>query len=92
MLEPRYSNQFKKDYKLALKRGKDETLFIDVLEKLLKQEPLPEKYKDHQLKGIWSKHRECHISPDWLLIYSIKDNELILELSRTGTHSDLFKM
>lgn len=53
MLEPRYSNQFKKDYKLALKRGKDEKLFIEVLEKLLRQEPLPEKYKDHQLKGIW---------------------------------------
>ena len=92
MLEPRYSNQFKKDFKLALKRGKDEKLFIEVLEMLLNQEPLPKKYKDHQLKGVSSKHRECHIQRDWLLIYSINNNELILELSRTGSHSDLFKM
>ena len=92
MLEPRYSNQFKKDFKLALKRGKDEKLFIEVLEMLLNQEPLPKKYKDHQLKGVWSKHRECHIQPDRPLIYSINNNELILELSRTGSHSDLFKM
>lgn len=90
MLELRYSNQFKKDFKLAIKRGKDEKLFTEILEKLIKQEPLPEKNKDHQLFGRWAKHRECHILPDWLLIYSIHENELILELSRTGTHSDLF--
>lgn len=56
MLKPRYSNQFKKDYKLAIKRGKDESLFIEVLEKLIKQEPLPAKNKDHQLSGNWAKH------------------------------------
>lgn len=66
MLKPRYSNQFKKDYKLAIKRGKDESLFIEVLEKLIKQEPLPAKNKDHQFSGNWAKHRECHIQPDWL--------------------------
>lgn len=90
MLKPRYSNQFKKDYKLALKRGKNEKIFIEVLEKLLKQKPLSAKNKDHQLSGNWAKHRECHIQSDWLLIYSINDDELILELSRTGSHSDLF--
>jgi len=90
MLNVRYSNQFKKDYKLAIKRGKDEKLFLAILEKLLKQEPLPDKNKDHQLTGNWSKHRECHIQPDWLLIYYINKNELVLELSRTGSHSDLF--
>ena len=76
MLKPRYSNQFKKDYKLAIKRGKDESLFIEVLEKLIKQEPLPAKNKDHQLSGNWAKHRECHIQPDWLLIYFINNDEL----------------
>lgn len=90
MLRPRYSTQFKKDYKLALRRGRDERLFIEVLDKLLRQEPLPARHKDHQLTGNWAKHRECHIQPDWLLIYSINEDELILELSRTGTHSDLF--
>lgn len=90
MLKPRYSNQFKKDYKLAIKIGKYETLFIEVLEKLIKQEPLPAKNKDHQLSGNWAKHRECHIQPDWLLIYFINNDELVLELSRTGSHSDLF--
>ena len=53
--------------------------------------PLDEKYHDHELEGNWKNHRECHIKPDWLLIYQIKDDVLILELSRTGTHADLFK-
>lgn len=90
MLKLRYSKQFKQDYKLALKRGKDEKLFIENLEKLLKLEPLPAKNKDHQLTGKWSKHRECHIQPDWLLIYRINNDELILELFQKGSHSDLF--
>lgn len=90
MLKPRYSSQFKKDYKLALKQGKDEKFFIEVLEKLIKQEPLSAKNKDHQLSGNWAKHRECHIQPDWLLIYFINNDELVLELSRTDSHSDLF--
>lgn len=90
MLKLKYSNQFKKDYNLALKRGKDEQLFLEVVEKLVRQEKLPEKFKDHQLTGNWIRHRECHIQNDWLLIYMIKKDELVLELSRTGTHSDLF--
>ena len=90
MLKPRFTNQFKKDYKLALKRGCKEALFLEVLGKLLAQEPLDEKYKDHQLVGNWKNHRECHITSDWLLIYTVKDDELILELNRTGSHSDLF--
>lgn len=92
MLKARFTNQFKKDYKLALKRGCKEETFLEILNKLLNQEPLPEKNKDHALKGNWKKHRECHLAPDWLLIYTIIDDELILELNRTGSHSDLFKM
>ena len=91
MLKPRFTNQFKKDFKIAIKRGYDEKKFIAVLDKLLRQEPLPEKNKDHSLQGKWKNHRDCHIMPDWVLIYRVIQDELILELSRTGTHSDLFK-
>lgn len=90
MLNLQYTNQFKKDFKLAKKRGCNISEFETVLRLLQNQQPLPEKYKDHQLIGNWKSHRELHITPDWLLIYRIKDSELILELSRTGTHSDLF--
>ena len=58
--------------------------------KLANSEPLPEKNKDHELTGDWVGHRECHIQPDWLLIYRIEDDVLVLTLARTGTHSDLF--
>ena len=64
---------------------------LEVVKKLSFGLPLEEKYKDHALEGNWKNHRELHIRPDWLLIYQIKDDILILELSRTGTHSDLFK-
>ncbi len=90
MLKLKYSNQFKKDYKLAIKQGKDEALFRDVLEKLVKGEPLPAKNRDHSLVGRWAKHRECHIQSDWLLIYFVDNETLILELSRTGSHAELF--
>lgn len=90
MLKVRFTNQFKKDYRLALKRGCQENLFREVIEKLVRQEPLPERNKDHQLTGNWTGHRECHITPDWLLIYTIVNEELILELNRTGSHTDLF--
>ena len=90
MLNVRYTSQFKKDFKLALKRGKDEKLFVEILNKLRNQESLPEKNKDHQLTGNWNHHRECHIESDWLLIYSVDNDTLILELVRMGTHSDLF--
>lgn len=86
----KYTTQFKKDYKLAMKRG----LNIDLLDKIIAQlamgEPLPEKNRDHALLGNFVGHRECHISPDWLLIYRYEDDVLVLTLSRTGSHSDLF--
>ena len=73
----KYTTSFKKDYKRAIKRG-------------LKIEPLPDKNRDHDLSGDWAGHRECHILPDWLLVYRIEDDVLVLTLARTGTHSDLF--
>ena len=82
--------QFKKDYKLALKRHLDVTLLEDVVAALAMGEPLPEKHKDHSLSGNWVGHRECHILPDWLLIYRLEDDVQVLTLARTGTHSDLF--
>lgn len=84
------TTQFKKDYKLAMKRGLNIKLLEDVITALAMGFPLPEKYQDHALTGNWIKHRECHILPDWLLVYRIEDDVLILTLSRTGTHSDLF--
>lgn len=84
------TTQFKKDYKLAIKRGLKIELLEDVVATLAMGEPLPEKKKDHALSGNWAGHRECHILPDWLLIYRIEDDVLVLTLARTGTHSDLF--
>lgn len=84
------TTQFKKDYKQAIKRGLKIKLLEDVIAALAMGEALPEKNKDHALAGNWIGHRECHILPDWLLIYRIKDDVLILTLTRTGTHSDLF--
>ncbi len=91
MLKIRFSTKFKKDYKLAvIKRGYDQDLFRDVVAMLRAQTPLPKKYHDHALKGEYVGHRECHITPDWLLIYKIEQDILTLTLTRTGTHSDLF--
>lgn len=84
------TNKFKKDLKLAIKRGYNINLLNDIVEKLVKGEKLPDKNKDHSLIGNYLGCRECHITPDWLLIYEICDNQLILYLTRTGTHSDLF--
>ena len=84
------TTRFKKDYKLIKKRGYDIKLLEEVVRIIAKGEPLPEKYNDHPLKGSYTGCRECHITPDWLLIYEIADNALILYLTRTGTHSDLF--
>ena len=83
--------QFKKDYKLAMRRGLNISLLEDVIATLAMGNSLPEKNRDHALGGNWSGHRECHILPDWLLIYRIEQNVLVLTLSRTGTHSDLFQ-
>lgn len=84
------TNQFKKDFKLAMKRGLNIDLLETVIATLALGEPLPDKNKDHALTGNWTGHRECHILPDWLLIYRIEEEVLILTLARSGTHSDLF--
>ncbi len=85
-----WTTQFKKDYKLAIKRRLDIDLLDDIIRALSYGETLPEKNKDHALSGNLEGHRECHILPDWLLIYRIEDDLLVLTLTRTGTHSDLF--
>lgn len=90
MLDVVASNRFKKDLKLAIKRGYKMSLLETVVDKLAAQEPLDEKYRDHLLSGDYNGFRECHITPDWLLIYQIREKEVVLFLSRTGTHSDLF--
>ena len=73
------------------KRGKDMKKLSDVLFILARQEQLPARYKDHELAGNYSGFRECHIEPDWLLIYQIQKTKLILAATETGTHSDLFR-
>ena len=85
-----WTTQFKKDYKLALKRHLDIESLDNVIRILSRGETLPERNKDHALTGEWVGHRECYILPDWLLVYRIEDDVLVLTLSRTGTHSDLF--
>ena len=86
----RPSAKFQRDLKRIQKRGYDITLLKDVLNLLVNGKILPIKYKDHNLSGNFKGCRECHITSDWLLIYEISDDELILYLTRTGTHSDLF--
>lgn len=90
MLKVEYSTRFKRDYKRMMKRGCREEDFRNVLSYLIKQENLPPKYRDHELTGNYKGFRECHINPDWLLVYEVREDELILVLVRTGTHSDLF--
>ena len=80
--------QFRRDVKLAQKRGKDMAKLREVILILIEGKPLPPRFKDHLLSGDWKHHRDCHIEPDWLLIYKIDGNDLYLV--RTGTHSDLF--
>lgn len=84
------TTQFRKDYKLAIKRGLDISLLEDVIATLAMGLSLPEKNRDHALTGNWVGHRECHVLPNWLLVYRIDNDVLILTLSRTGSHSDLF--
>ena len=90
MLTIKYGATFKKDYKRILKRGYDIRRFEAVVRILSEKKPLPAKYRDHELSGNYKGCRECHITPDWLLVYEINDDELILYLTRTGTHSDIF--
>lgn len=84
------SNRFAKSLKAAKKRGVDISIMDPVIEKLLNGIPLEQKYKDHPLKGKWEGFRECHIRPDWLLVYLVENDILTLTLIDTGTHSDLF--
>ncbi|MBQ8229971.1 MAG: type II toxin-antitoxin system YafQ family toxin [Clostridia bacterium] len=84
------TNRFEKDVKQAQKRGKDLDKLFYVIEKLANGEKLEERYRDHSLVGLYKGCRECHIEPDWLLVYEIFEDVLILSLVRTGTHSDLF--
>ena len=86
----KWSSKFKKEYKLAIRRNYKIKELDEVIITLANGETLPEKYEDHALEGKWKGHRECHIRPDWLLIYQIKEDMLVLELTRTGTHADLF--
>ena len=90
MLDIQYEKSFKKDYKRMLKRSSNPQNLQDVLTLLVNQQPLPEKYRDHNLSGNYAGYRECHIEPDWFLIYKIFNDKLVLVLTRTGSHSDLF--
>ena len=88
----KFTTQFRKDYTLAMKRGLKIELLERVIMLLAAGEALPEKNRDHALTGNWVGHRECHILPDWLLVYRFEDDALVLTLTRTGSHSDLFGM
>lgn len=92
MLKIEFTGQFKRDYKLAIKRGCNERDFTTVVSLLASGQPLPAQYRDHALENSrnYKNVRECHIKPDWLLIYKVYPDRLVLELIRTGTHSDLF--
>lgn len=84
-----FTSAFSKDLKKIKKRGYNIELLESVVDKLQTGEQLEPKYKDHFLTGNWKGFRECHIQPDWLLVYRIYDDKLLLVLTRTGTHSDL---
>ncbi len=88
MREPEYSGQFKRDVKLAEKRGKDMEKLKAPIRLLIEEKPLPASYLDHPLKGEWKGYRDLHIEPDWLLIYKIDSDTVRFE--RTGRHADLF--
>jgi mRNA interferase YafQ len=90
MLEIVFTNKMKRDAKLMKKRGKDMSKLTETLRLLASRAPIPERYKDHQLSGNLKDFRECHIEPNWLLMYQIFKDKLILSASGTGTHSDLF--
>ncbi len=90
MLKIRYSNQFKKDYKLIKKRGYNIEKLKEVINLLVQDKRLPVKYREHYLTGNYKEFKECHIGPDWLLIYKTENELLTLTVLRTGSHSDLF--
>lgn len=90
MLRLKTTAQFRKDYKRLKKRGYNLNLLEEVLQSLIEEKPLAEKFQDHALAGKYTGFRECHILPDWLLVYQIDSEMLFLIVSRIGTHSDLF--
>ena len=90
MLNLQPTTQYKKDRKRIVKRGSSMILLDEVIQTLIEEKPLDPKYCDHVLTGKYKGFRECHIQPDWLFIYAIDGNNLILVASRTGSHSDLF--
>lgn len=90
MLNIQYQSKFKKDLRLLAKRGYDMKKINNVITMLAEEKPLPARYQDHALRGSWVGYRECHILPDWLLIYSVNNNILLLTIVRSGTHADLF--
>ncbi len=89
MKKIKFANRFRKELKLMWKRGKDPKNFCELMDMMRYEIQLPEKFKDHKLQGEFKDFRDCHIEPDWLLIYRILEDEIVFE--RTGTHSDLFK-
>ena len=89
MRTPVYTNRFEKDLKLMIKRGSDPESIKSVVRKLIDEIPLERKHRDHLLIGNFKDRRECHIEPDWLLIYRLEGSMIVFE--RTGTHADLFK-
>lgn len=87
----KFTSQFKRDLKLAKKQGKDTEKLFEVVERLANGEILEERYRDHDLTGNYKGCRECHIEPDWLLVYEILDDVIVLLLYRLGSHSEIFK-
>ena len=90
-LQVQWTTQFKKDYKLAIKRGRNIEALDDTIRMIANETPLPQKLCDHALSGNYKGFRECHIEPDWLLVYAVQKKVLTLTLMRTGTHSDIFR-
>ncbi len=88
--EVKFTSQFKKDLKLAKKQNKNLDLLFEIVDKLANDEPLDAKYRDHNLTGDYVSYRECHIEPDWLLVYKKDSGVLVLLLYRLGSHSELF--
>lgn len=86
----KYTSRFKKDYKRLKKRGWNIDKLLDVIDILKEGRELPPEYKDHPLHGDYEGHRDCHIEPDWILIYFKSESTLVLSMTRTGTHSDVF--
>lgn len=91
MLDVYFSGKFRRDYKRIQKQGKDVNRLLKIVDILAAEQPLAPKYRDHAMTGDFIGHRECHIEPDWLLVYKVEQDALLLTLTRTGSHSDLFR-